>query len=180
MSELVIREVDAKVDEVLDQVAAVDPRIAKVIADLDLKEIDWKNPLPHALRVSSYIQTEFKELKGKDKLELLSSVLKGVLTNSEISEEERTTALRFVDEILPVAVSAAVMVAKGEIDLKKKVAEALANPAEAIETVKDVAEVAMPYCLACWGFVQKAAKVSPPAQTTKSPLTSNPLHKQSA
>jgi hypothetical protein len=175
MSELVIREVDAKVDEVLDKVAAVDPRIAKVIADLDLKEIDWKNPLPHALRVSSYIQTEFKELKGKDKLELLTSVLKGVLTNSEISEEERTTALRFVDEILPVAVSAAVMVAKGEFDLKK----ALANPAEAIETAKEVAEVAMPYCLACWGFVQKAAKVSPPAQTTKSPLTSNPMHKPS-
>jgi hypothetical protein len=175
MSELVIREVDAKVDEVLDQVAAVDPRIAKVISDLDLKDIDWKNPLPHALRVSSYIQKEFTDLKGKDKLTLLSSVMKGVLAKSEISEEERTTALRFVDEVLPVAVSAAVMVAKGEFDLKK----VLANPAEAIETAKDVAEVAMPYCLACWGFVQKAAKVSPPAQTTKSPLTSNPMHKSS-
>jgi len=169
MSELV----DAKVDEVLDQVAEVDPRIAKVIADLDLKEIDWKNPLPHALRVSSYIQTQFTDLKGKDKLTLLSSVMKGVIANSEISEEERTTALRFVDEILPVAVSAAVMVAKGEFDLKK----VLANPAEAIETAKAVAEVAMPYCLACWGCVQKVVKVSPPGQTTKSPLTSNPMHK---
>lgn len=177
MSELVIREVDKKVDEVLDQVAEVDPRIAKVIADLDLKEIDWKNPLPHALRVSSYIQTEFKGLAGKDKMALLGSIMKGVLAKSEISEEERTTALRFVDEVLPVAVSAAVMVAKGEIDLKKKVAEVLADPGAALEQAQQVVAVATPYCLACWGFVKKVAAEPPQGQTTKSPLTSNPMHK---
>lgn len=169
MSEIVIRAVDEKVDEVLNQVAEVDPRIAKVIADLELKDIDWKNPLPHALRVSSYIQTEFKELSGKDKMVLLTSVLKGVLAKSEISEEEKTTALRFVDEVLPVAVSAAVMVAKGEIDLKKKVSEALADPAKAIEQV-----VALE--MSCWGCVKEVAVQPSRAQTTKSPLTSNPMH----
>lgn len=173
MSELVIREVDA----VLDQVATVDPRIAKVTADLDLKEIDWTNPLPHALRISAHIQSTFTDLKGKDKLELLKSVLKEVLATSEISEEERTTALRFVDEILPVAVSAAVMVAKGEFDLKKKVAEVLANPAEAVEEAKEVVAVAT----ACWGWcLSKAAVAPPPARTPTPLLTSNPMHTKSA
>jgi hypothetical protein len=157
MSELVLRTVDAKVDAALDKVAAADPRIAKVIADLDLKEIDWTRPLPHALRVSAYVQSTFSELKGKDKLALLTSVLKEVLAKTEISEEERTTALRFVEEVLPVAVSAAVMVAKGEFDLKKKVAEVLADPVAALEEVKDVVAVATPYLAACWGCVSKAA-----------------------
>jgi hypothetical protein len=174
MSELILRGVDEKLDAALDKVSLVDPRIAKVISDLDLKEIDWKNPLPHALRVSAYIQTTFADLKGKDKLDILKSVLKEVLAKTEISEEERTTALRFVDEVLPVAMSAAVMVAKGDFDLKKKVREVLENPAE-------VAAVAMPYCLACWGFVKRTAAVAPPpVQTPKDPLTSNPMHKPSA
>lgn len=182
MSELVIRQVDAKVDEVLDQVAAVDPRIAKVVADLDLKDIDWSNPLPHALRVSAYIQSTFTDLKGADKLELLKSVLKEVLAKSGISKEEQSTALRFVEDVLPVAVSAAVMVAKGEVDLKKTVAAVLADPAEALEKVQDVVEAVTPGCLACWGFLTKsaAAPVPRPAQTTTPPLTTNPLHTTSA
>lgn len=180
MSELVIREVDAKVDAALDQVAAVDPRIAKVIADLDLKEVDWTNPLPHALRVSAYIQSTFTDLKGKDKLEILKSVLKEVLAKSEISEEERSTALRFVDEVLPVAVSAAVLVAKGEFDLKKKVAEVLADPGAALEEAREVVAVATPYLSACWGCLSKAAVSPPPAGTPTPPLTTNPMHTKSA
>ncbi len=181
MSELVIRQVDAKVDEVLDQVASVDPRIAKVIADLDLKEVDWSNPLPHALRVSAYIQSEYKGVKGADKLELLKTVLKEVLAKSEISEEERSTALRFVEEVLPVAVSAAVMVSRGEIDLKKTVAEALANPAAALEMAQDVAEAVTPHCMTCWGFLKRVvAPVPHPVQTTTPPLTINPLRTPAA
>lgn len=178
-ADLVIRELDPQVDAVLDKVAAVDPRIAKVIADLDLKEIDWTNPLPHALRVSAHIQSTFTDLKGKDKLDLLKSVLKEVIAKSEISEAERSVALRFVDEILPVAVSAAVMVAKGEFDLKKKIAEALANPAEALEEAQAVVAVATPYLSACWGCV-KSAVARPPEQTPTPPLTTNPMHTKSA
>lgn len=177
MSELVIRQVDAKVDEVLDQVSAVDPRIAKVIEDLDLKEIDWTNPLPHALRVSAYIQTTYKGVKGADKLTLLKDVLKALLSKTEISEEERSTATRFVDEVLPVAVSAAVMVAKGEVDLKKVVAKVLEDPGAALEQARDVVEAATPYCLTCWGFLKRVVVPAPRrVQTTTPPLTTNPLH----
>ena len=187
MSELVLREVDTKVDAVLDRAAALDPRVSKVISDLDLKEVDWKNPMPHALRVSAHIQSEFTELKGTDKMELLKSVLKEVLATSGISGEEQTTALRFLEEILPVAVSAAVMVAKGEFDLKKKiaegvkakVAEALADPGEVLEDAKEVVAVATPYFSACWGCVSKVL-ARPPEGTPTPPLTTNPMHKPSA
>jgi hypothetical protein len=167
MSDLVLRTVDAALDQ--------DPRIAKVIADLDLKEIDWSNPLPHAMKVSAYIQKEYADLVGKDKMDLLTQVLKEVIARSEISEEERSTALRFVENVLPIAVSAAVMVAKGEVDWKAKAREIAENPAEAVEMVQ---AVAMPYCMACWGRVSTLSL--PRAQTPKDLQTTNPMHTKSA
>lgn len=79
--------------------------------------VDWKNPLPYALQVSAYLST-LKHLKGKEKLELLQSVLRKAISTAGISEQERLIAVRFVEDALPIAVDAALAVSKGEFSFE--------------------------------------------------------------
>jgi hypothetical protein len=76
--------------------------------------VDWKNPLPYALQISAYLST-LKHLKGKEKLELLQSILKKGISIAGISEQERLIAVRFVEDVLPIVVDAALSVSRGEV-----------------------------------------------------------------
>lgn len=76
--------------------------------------IDWKNPLPYALQLSAYLST-LKHLTGKEKMELLQATLKKAISTAEISAQERLVAVRFVEDVLPMVVDAALAVSKGEV-----------------------------------------------------------------
>ena len=127
------------------KVDVVDTQVQEIIDALDLKTIDWSNPIPAALKVGQHVET-LKELKGADKLKLVQSVLRVLISKSGISEEEQSVARRFVDDVLPPVLRAAVLVSKGEFSLQKVIQQVVENPAEAIETVQEVAVAAVGCC----------------------------------
>lgn len=132
----------------------VDARIEEILTALDLQKVDWSNPLKDALKIGQHIET-LKELKGTDKLVLLQSTLRVLLSRSGISQEEQTVARRFVDDVLPLVISAAVLVSKGEFSLQKA-AEVAAKTVEVIvEHPEQVMAVAQGCCVSFWGAVQK-------------------------
>lgn len=110
----------------------------------DPSKVDWSSPLPYALKLSAHLST-LKDLKGPEKMKLLQEVLTKAISTAEISEEARTAALRFVADILPMAVQAALAVSKGEVSFEKAAVaavERVAGPeiAKKVDEVLAVAE----------------------------------------
>lgn len=150
-------EVGAGVAPEQIEVTTEDARIEEILTALDLRKVDWSNPLPEAMKIAQHIET-LKDLKGKDKLILVQSTLRVLLSKSGISQEEQSVARRFVDDVLPHAIHAAVLVSKGEFSLQKvaevavKTVEAIVeNPEEAMEQAQKAAQC----CVSFWGAIRK-------------------------
>lgn len=116
----------------------------ELIKLFDPSKVDWSKPLPYALKVSAHLST-LKELKGPEKMKLLQDVLTKAISTAEISEEARIAAGRFVADVLPIAVEAALAVSKGEVSFEKvavAAVEQIAGPevAKKVDEILDVAE----------------------------------------
>ena len=134
----------------------VDTQVQEIMDALDLKTVDWSNPIPTALKIGQHVET-LKELKGADKLKLVQSVLRVLISKSETSEEVQTVARRFVDDVLPPVMSAAVLVSKGEFSLQKAIQQVMEHPAEVVQQVQEVAVAAVGCCSLFW-------KATPPTK----------------
>lgn len=99
-------------------------------------KLSWPAPVMQCLEIVAKLELTVKDKTDAEKLAMLQAFLKKDLSSSEISEEEKTVATRFVDEALPHVVTAALAVSKGHVSLKaveaakEKVVE-LATAAEA-------------------------------------------------
>lgn len=138
------------------KVEIVDAQVQEIIDALDLRSVDWSNPIPTALKIGQHVET-LKELKGADKLKLVQSVLRVLISKSETSAEVQTVARRFVDDVLPPVLSAAVLVSKGEFSLQKVIQQVVENPAEVVQQVQEVAVAAVGCCSLFW-------KATPPTK----------------
>lgn len=142
-------------------------KIKEVVQVFDPKEVDWKNPIPTALKIGQHVET-IKDLVGKDKFKVVKGTMKILVTKSEISQEEKQSAHRFLDDVLPAVMQAAVSVSKGEFSLKKEAddlkeaaQEIFANPLKVGEVVKRELEerkVALAACTSCWGMMKDVAQ----------------------
>lgn len=76
--------------------------------------VDWKNPIPVCLELAQELEN-MTQIKGSQRLELLQKTLKFALTDSELSDEEKKDALAFIDNVLPIAMSAVILASKSPI-----------------------------------------------------------------
>lgn len=90
------------------------PSVDEILKVFNPASVDWRNPLPYALRISGFL-AGVSSLTGPAKLDLLKQVLRKAISTAGISEQERQVALRFVDDVLPVAIDAALAVSRGEV-----------------------------------------------------------------
>jgi hypothetical protein len=164
-----------------------------VVKPLFTGKLSWPAPVMQCLEIVATLEMTAKDKTDSEKLETLQSFLKKELSSSEISEEEKTAATRFVDETLPHVVLAVLAVSKGQVSLKaveavkEKVAE-LAEPAAAalataegklaqvvgaakVEEWKKEVVAAVP--ASCWGCFPKQVKTTivPPPTSTESTVS---------
>jgi len=172
-----------------------------VVKPLFTGKLSWPAPVMQCLEIVATLEMTAKDKTDSEKLETLQSFLKKELSSSEISEEEKTAATRFVDETLPHVVLAVLAVSKGQVSLKvveavkEKVTEAvkekvaeLAEPAAAalataegklaqvvgaakVEEWKKEVVAAVP--ASCWGCFPKQVKTTivPPPTSTASTVS---------
>lgn len=76
--------------------------------------VDWKNPIPVCLELAQELEN-MTQIKGSQRLELLQKTLKFALTDSELSDEEKKDALAFIENVLPIAMSAVILASKSPI-----------------------------------------------------------------
>ena len=78
--------------------------------------IDWKNPIPMCLELAQELEG-MSQLKGGQRLELLQKTLKFALNDSDctLDDEEKKVALAFIENALPIVMSAAIMASKSPI-----------------------------------------------------------------
>lgn len=173
-------------------VSVVEP-VPVVEESLFTGKLSWPFPVTECLMIVAKLELTVKDKTDAEKLVMLQTFLKKELSSSEISEEEKTTATRFVDETLPHVVQAVLVVSKGQVSLKvvetqvveavkEKVAE-LAEPAAAVlatvegklaqvvgtakveEWKKEVVAVVPASWWGCWPKQVKTTIVPPPTPT---------------
>ncbi len=76
--------------------------------------VDWKNPIPVCLELAQELEN-MTQIKGSQRLELLQKTLKFALTDSELEEEQKKDALAFIENVLPIAMSAVILASKSPI-----------------------------------------------------------------
>ena len=113
--------------------------VAVVEESLFTGKLSWPAPVMQCLEIVAKLELTVKDKTDAEKLAMLQTFLKKELSSSEISEEEKTVATRFVDDALPHVVLAVLAVSKGQVSLKvveavkEKVAELAAPAAAAAE-----------------------------------------------
>ena len=90
------------------------PSVDEILKVFNPAGVNWNNPLPYALQISGFL-SGVASLNGPAKMDLLKSVLRKAISTAGISEPERQVALRFVDDVLPMAIDAALAVSRGEV-----------------------------------------------------------------
>ena len=76
--------------------------------------INWDNLVPTCIEAAGELH-QFTELRGLQKLEILQSVLKHALKESNKSAIEKEQILHYIDTIVPIVTQAAVLAAKSQI-----------------------------------------------------------------
>lgn len=74
--------------------------------------IDWKNPIPMCLELARELEN-MTHLKGGQRLELLQKTL--IFSLNDVDEETKKTATTFIENALPIVMSAAIMASKSPI-----------------------------------------------------------------
>ena len=73
--------------------------------------IEWSNLIPTCLEIAQELE-QMKELRGKERLEVLQRTLKFALTDSNLPEEKKSEILMYIDTIVPIAMQAAILASK--------------------------------------------------------------------
>jgi hypothetical protein len=78
--------------------------------------IDWNNLIPICLELAQELEG-MSHLKGSQRLDLLQKTLKFAANDSDsgLDDESKKVTLMFIDNVLPIAMSAAVLASKSPI-----------------------------------------------------------------
>ena len=90
--------------------AHVDPRVDAVYTAIRGR-IDWDNLVPVCIEAAREIQ-QFTTLRGPQKLDVLQSVLKQALRDSDKTDLEKEQILYFIDTAVPIIAQAAKLASK--------------------------------------------------------------------
>lgn len=93
--------------------AQIDPRVDAVYKVIKGR-INWDNLVPVCIEAAIEIQ-QFTQLKGEQKLELLQSVLRQALRDSDKSLIEKEQILHYIDTVVPFIAQAAKLASKTPI-----------------------------------------------------------------
>ncbi len=90
--------------------AHVDPRVDAVYTAIRGR-IDWDNLVPVCIEAAREIQ-QFTTLRGPQKLDVLQSVLKQALRDSDKTDLEKEQILHYIDTVVPIVAQAAKLASK--------------------------------------------------------------------
>lgn len=76
--------------------------------------INWNNLIPTCLEVAQELEA-MTHLRGKERLDLLLKTLKHALKESDVSADEKERILFVIDNVIPVAMEAAILASKHPI-----------------------------------------------------------------
>ena len=93
--------------------AQLDPRVDAVYKVIKGR-VNWDNLVPVCIEAAIEIQ-QFTELKGPQKLELLQTVLKHALKESNKTHVEKEQILFYIDTVVPFVTQAAKLASKTPI-----------------------------------------------------------------
>lgn len=104
----------------------IDPRIDAVYRVIKGK-INWNNVVPTCIEAAQEIE-QFRDLKGKEKLDLLLQALKLALKESTMDARRKEEVYNTIETVVPIVVQAAILASKSPI----------------------VAQVVQATCVTCW------------------------------
>jgi hypothetical protein len=81
-------------------------------------KLDLSNLVGSTIQVAKEVE-QIANLKGKDKLELLQSILRISIHDSDKSPEEKEALYFTVDRVVPVVIEAAILASKSPIVLRQ-------------------------------------------------------------